>query len=89
MKKYIIIAGVPRAGKSTLTSIISKQLGYQHICFDTINYALEQNMIEPKINTNNRCRDDNDMMNKLVKSLSKIDISKVVIDLRYNGGGNN
>lgn len=52
MKKYIIIAGVPRAGKSTLTSMIAKKLGYQHICFDTINYALEQNMIEPKINTN-------------------------------------
>lgn len=51
MKKYIIIAGVPRSGKSTLSAIIAKKLGYQHICFDTINYALEQNMINPKINT--------------------------------------
>lgn len=38
--------------------------------------------------TYNRCRDENNMMDRLIQSLSKIDISKVVIDLRYNGGGN-
>ena len=38
--------------------------------------------------TYNRCRDEDNMMKKLVQSLSKIDISKIVIDLRYNGGGN-
>ena len=31
MKKYIIIAGVPRAGKSTVSQMIAKQMGYQHI----------------------------------------------------------
>lgn len=38
--------------------------------------------------TYNRCSDEDNMMEKLVQSLSKIDISKIVIDLRYNGGGN-
>lgn len=38
--------------------------------------------------TYNRCRDEENKMNKLVKSLSKIDISKIIVDLRYNGGGN-
>lgn len=38
--------------------------------------------------TYNRCRDEDNTIEKLVQSLSKIDISKVVIDLRYNGGGN-
>lgn len=80
MKKYIIIAGVPRAGKSTLTSMISKQLGYQHICFDTINYALEQNIIEPKINTN----DESIENTKYISSVISKFINSIIISGEYN-----
>lgn len=38
--------------------------------------------------TYNRCRDENNMMDRLIQSLSKMDISKVVLDLRFNCGGN-
>lgn len=80
MKKYIIIAGVPRAGKSTLTSIISKQLGYQHICFDTINYALEQNIIEPKINTNDESLENT----KYISSVISKSINSIINSGEYN-----
>ena len=80
MKKYIIIAGVPRAGKSTLTSKISKQLGYQHICFDTINYALEQNMIEPKINTNDESLENT----KYISSVISKFINSIITSGEYN-----
>lgn len=42
MKKHIIIAGVPRAGKSTLSAQISKRFGYQHISMDSIIAGFEQ-----------------------------------------------
>ena len=31
MKNNIIISGVPRAGKSTISHLLAKQYGYQHI----------------------------------------------------------
>ena len=31
MKNNIIIAGVPRAGKSTVSHILSQEYGYQHV----------------------------------------------------------
>lgn len=80
MKKYIIIAGVPRAEKSSLSSRISKQLRYQHICFDTINYALEQNMIEPKINTN----DESIENTKYISSIISKFIHSIINSGEYN-----
>lgn len=41
MKKHIVIAGVPRAGKSTLSAQISKRFGYQHISMDSIIAGFE------------------------------------------------
>ena len=80
MKKYVIIAGVSRAGKSTLTSMIVNKLGYQHICFDTINYALEQNIIEPKINT-----DDESLENtKYISSVISKFINSMITSGEYN-----
>lgn len=38
--------------------------------------------------TYNSCKDVDNKMTKLVEDLSKIDISNIIIDLRYNGGGN-
>lgn len=42
MKKYIIIAGVPRAGKSTVSQMIAKQMGYQHISMDSVIAGIEK-----------------------------------------------
>ena len=36
MKNNIIIAGVPRAGKSTISNILSHKFGYQHVSMDSI-----------------------------------------------------
>lgn len=36
MKKYIIIAGVTRSGKSTVPQMIGKRIGFQHIRMDSI-----------------------------------------------------
>lgn len=42
MKKHIIIAGVPRAGKSTISQMISKTFGYQHVSMDSIIAGIEK-----------------------------------------------
>ena len=42
MKKHIIIAGVPRSGKSTISQILSKNYGYQHISMDSIIAGIER-----------------------------------------------
>ena len=51
MKKYIIIAGVPRAGKSTVSQMITKKLGYQHISMDSILAGIEKVFPETNVNT--------------------------------------
>ncbi len=51
MKKYIIIAGVPRAGKSTVSQRIAKQMGYQHISMDSILAGIEKVFLETNIDT--------------------------------------
>lgn len=51
MKKHIIIAGVPRAGKSTVSEQISKICGYQHISMDSIIAWLEQVFPEVDVNS--------------------------------------
>ncbi|GFI65799.1 shikimate kinase [Lachnospiraceae bacterium] len=42
MKKHIIIAGVPRSGKSTISQKIASHLGYQHISMDSIIAGIER-----------------------------------------------
>ncbi len=51
MKKYIIIAGVPRAGKSTISKKIAKEKGYQHISMDSILAGIEKIFPETNIHT--------------------------------------
>lgn len=41
LENNIIIAGVPRAGKSTISHRISKELGYQHVSMDSIIAGIE------------------------------------------------
>ena len=47
----IIIAGVPRAGKSTMSRLISREFGYQHVSMDSINAGFERVFPELGINT--------------------------------------
>jgi len=51
IKNNIIIAGVFRAGKSTISHLISKKYGYQHIIMDSINEGFEHIFPELGINT--------------------------------------
>ena len=51
MKNNIIIAGVPRAGKSTVSHMLSKRYGYQHISMDSIIAGFEKCFPETGVNT--------------------------------------
>ena len=51
MKNNIIIAGVPRAGKSTVSNLLSKQYGYQHVSMDSIIAGFEKCFPETGVNT--------------------------------------
>ena len=51
MKNNIIIAGVPRSGKSTISRMLSKRFGYQHISMDSIIAAFEKCFPETGVNT--------------------------------------
>ena len=51
MKKHIIIAGVPRSGKSTISQEISHKLGYQHISMDSIIAGIKRVFPETGINS--------------------------------------
>ena len=50
MKNNIIIAGVPRAGKSTVSHLLSKRYGYQHISMDSIIAGFEKCFPETGVN---------------------------------------
>ena len=50
MKNNIIVAGVPRAGKSTLSSMLAK-CGYTHVSMDSIIVGFERVFPETGINT--------------------------------------
>jgi len=50
MKHNIIVAGVPRAGKSTLSSMLAKH-GYTHVSMDSIIAGFERVFPETGINT--------------------------------------
>ncbi len=51
MKNNIIIAGVPRAGKSTVSHRLSTQYGYQHVSMDSIIAGFERCFPETGVNT--------------------------------------
>lgn len=52
MTKHSIIAGVPRAGKSTVSQMIAKKYGYQHISMDSIIAGFEKAF--PQVGIDNR-----------------------------------
>lgn len=51
LKKHIIIAGVPRAGKSTAAQWLSRRLGYQHISMDSVIAGIERAFPETGVNS--------------------------------------
>ena len=51
MKNNIIIAGVPRAGKSTVSRLLSRRYGYQHISMDSVIAGFEKCFPETGVNT--------------------------------------
>lgn len=51
MKHNIIVAGVPRAGKSTLSRMLEKRFGYHHIGMDSIIAGFERCFPETGVNT--------------------------------------
>ncbi|MBQ1850199.1 MAG: hypothetical protein II139_07505 [Lachnospiraceae bacterium] len=51
MKNNIIIAGVPRAGKSTVSQMLSKKFGYQHVSMDSIIAGFEKCFPETGVST--------------------------------------
>ena len=51
LRNNIIIAGVPRAGKSTISNLLSKRFGYQHISMDSIIAGFEKCFPETGVST--------------------------------------
>lgn len=51
MRNNMIIAGVPRAGKSTISHLLSRQYGYQYISMDSIIAGFEKCFPETGVNT--------------------------------------
>lgn len=49
--KHLIVAGVPRSGKSTLARRIARELGWQHISMDAVIAGFEQCFPETGIDT--------------------------------------
>ena len=49
--KHLIIAGVPRAGKSTLSRMAAGELGWQHVSMDAIIAGFERCFPETGIDT--------------------------------------
>lgn len=51
MTKHMIIAGVPRAGKSTVSQRIAKKFGHQHISMDSVIAGFEKAFPQVGIDT--------------------------------------
>lgn len=49
--KHLIIAGVPRAGKSTLARRVAREMGWQHVSMDAVIAGFEQCFPETGVDT--------------------------------------
>lgn len=49
--QHLIIAGVPRSGKSTLSRRVARAMGWQHICMDAVIAGFEQCFPETGVDT--------------------------------------
>ena len=51
MKNNIIVSGVPRAGKSTISHLLATKYGYQHVSMDSIIAGFEKCFPETGVST--------------------------------------
>ena len=51
MKNNLIVAGVPRAGKSTVAHLLASRYGYQHISMDSVIAGFEKCFPETGVST--------------------------------------
>lgn len=70
-RKHMIIAGVPRSGKTTLTSKLAKSLKYQHLAMDTIVMAFDKVFPETGI-LHTDCWDFVQTSEKFIKFLKRM-----------------
>ena len=49
--KHFIVSGVPRAGKSTLSRNIAREMGWQHVCMDAVIAGFERCFPETGVDT--------------------------------------
>jgi len=71
LKNNLIIAGVPRAGKSTLSNMLSRKFGYQHVSMDAIIAGIE-NVFPELGNWWPCCEDESKQINFLRKTSEKV-----------------
>ena len=82
MVQNLIIAGVFRSGKSTISNMISKKYGYQHIVMDSINEGFEKTF--PKLGINTKAKiDDIERLCGISKAIAPF-INAMLDSGRYN-----
>ena len=72
MKNNIIIAGVPRAGKSTISNILSRKFGYQHMSMDAVIAGIESVFPEIAIKWWPSSNDENENMKRFYNASEKV-----------------
>lgn len=71
-KNNIIIAGVPRAGKSTMSNMLSRKFGYQHVSMDSIIAGFETVFPELNIKWWPSSEDKSENMNRFRNASEKV-----------------
>ena len=71
-RNNIIIAGVPRAGKSTMSNILSRKIGYQHISMDAIISGMEAVFPEVDMKWWPSSNDESENMKRFYNASEKI-----------------
>ena len=71
-KNNIIIAGVPRAGKSTISNMLSRKFGYQHVSMDSIVAGIESVFPELGIKWWPSSHDESENMERFFNASEKL-----------------
>ncbi len=81
-RKHIIIAGVPRAGKTTLCLYLAKSLKYQHLAMDAIVIGLEDAFPETGV-IHTDCWDFISTSKKWINFIEEISSNSIYDNLPY------
>ena len=71
-KNNLIIAGVPRAGKSTMSNILSRKFGYQHVSMDSIIAGIESVFPELGVKWWPSSNDESENMKRFYNASEKV-----------------